>query len=470
MTDTIDFDDPVNSLPKITNNIIEEAFGRSPAQFISRLKFFLSNPKNGVLDTNGRRWIYQDYNWWGHQLKISPRQFRRNVKKLRELNVLLVEKFGVQDDFGRLDKSVRTNYYSIDMEVFQRFMGGAESLIRPPSGRQKTSLGHSGKQKSKYDPPPDDAETFIRTYEEPQKHSLGHPESKRNTKNPPCEQHNSSLGHTDDGRNVHEDKMSHDVGQNVLMYIHRNHIDKKLINKLINKNSDFSVSVSVSMLDTWNRFVPLQRHEWSERVHHKLVWALEELFGGDVARWNTFCRKVSNSPYHRGDVVEDHAVFKFDFLKNSLCEKVLAQIAAIPEPEETLDDAERICYELAMEDIEAEADAAVKAFREAFVSEHGARKYKSWMMANKVQISCKDGIIVVRGIGHFTQDYIAKEFELFIRNYNSKDSPPENTPVKSFKHTASSEVNVKSINSPSGHSKPLGSLLNEILKKEGKSG
>jgi predicted transcriptional regulator len=86
-----------------------EKFGRPGAQLLSQLHYWLTKKETLGCNNNGVHWIYNSADAWAEQLRISPRQVQRIVKKLTDFGVLLVEKLSV-------NKYNRTNHYTIDYD------------------------------------------------------------------------------------------------------------------------------------------------------------------------------------------------------------------------------------------------------------------------------------------------------------------------------------------------------------------
>ncbi|MEI6628583.1 MAG: hypothetical protein WCN27_04190, partial [Alphaproteobacteria bacterium] len=99
----------------LSQPVLIKQFGRTDAQLLSQLHYWLT--KKGTLgcNNNGVRWVYNSADAWAEQLGISPRQVQRIVKKLTDLGVLLVEKLSV-------NKYNRTNHYTIDYDSLQTIL------------------------------------------------------------------------------------------------------------------------------------------------------------------------------------------------------------------------------------------------------------------------------------------------------------------------------------------------------------
>ena len=99
----------------LSQPVLIKQFGRTGAQFLSQLHYWLTKKETLACNNNGIHWIYNSADAWAEQLRISPRQVQRIVKKLTDLGVLLVEKLSV-------NKYNRTNHYTIDYDSLQTIL------------------------------------------------------------------------------------------------------------------------------------------------------------------------------------------------------------------------------------------------------------------------------------------------------------------------------------------------------------
>jgi len=100
---------------RVVDATLATTFGLNEATFLDRLKFWLDKGY-GILH-EGKRWIYNTYEQWAEKELpwLSRDQFKRIVKKLRDLGVLLVKRL-------RSHRWHQVNYYTIDEEALTRFM------------------------------------------------------------------------------------------------------------------------------------------------------------------------------------------------------------------------------------------------------------------------------------------------------------------------------------------------------------
>jgi len=97
---------------RVLDTSLAAALGVNEAIFLDRLKFWLSKGY-GILH-KGKRWIYNTYQQWiTKELPwLSYDQFKRMIKRLLELGVLMIEKL-------KAHEWKQTNFYTINEEVLK---------------------------------------------------------------------------------------------------------------------------------------------------------------------------------------------------------------------------------------------------------------------------------------------------------------------------------------------------------------
>lgn len=84
--------------------------GLNEAIAIQQVIFWTVETESGVVDDNGRRWIYNTYHKWQSQFPFwSVDTVKRVMTSLREKNLILVEKL-------RKSNHDHTNYYTVNWE------------------------------------------------------------------------------------------------------------------------------------------------------------------------------------------------------------------------------------------------------------------------------------------------------------------------------------------------------------------
>jgi len=101
---------------RVVDATLATTFGLNEATFLDRLKFWLDKGYGTLHE--GKRWIYNTYEQWAEKELpwLSRDQFKRIVKKLRDLGVLLVKRL-------RSHRWHQVNYYTIDEEALARLIG-----------------------------------------------------------------------------------------------------------------------------------------------------------------------------------------------------------------------------------------------------------------------------------------------------------------------------------------------------------
>ena len=102
--------------PKITHTLIAQAhlideFGRTGAQFINQLHYWLQKKNVGIIHDN-KKWIYNTAEEWAKQLRVSTRTIERHISTFLKLGVIKVEKLSSH-------KSNRTNFLTLNYEILE---------------------------------------------------------------------------------------------------------------------------------------------------------------------------------------------------------------------------------------------------------------------------------------------------------------------------------------------------------------
>ncbi len=96
--------------------VLVKNFGKSGALLLSQLHYWLTKKDSLGCDHQGNRWIYNTAEEWAGQLQLSARYIRHLFAELANLGIVKVKKL-------HKIKSVRTNYYSIDYDRLNDFIG-----------------------------------------------------------------------------------------------------------------------------------------------------------------------------------------------------------------------------------------------------------------------------------------------------------------------------------------------------------
>jgi hypothetical protein len=120
---------------RVFDTRLAAVFGLSEAIFLERLKYFISK-ECGILH-QGKRWVYNTYWQWIKQMPwLSYNQFKRMIKRLLELGVLMIEKL-------KSHEWKQTNFYSINERALEEALKKAESTVTDASVASDDSNGSS---------------------------------------------------------------------------------------------------------------------------------------------------------------------------------------------------------------------------------------------------------------------------------------------------------------------------------------
>ena len=100
-----------------------EKFGRTGAQLLSQLHYWLSKKQELGSIHNGVRWIYNSAKSWAAQICISERQIERILSRLQTLGVIQTKQLS-------RNKFDRTNHFTINYTVLERYIGS--DTLEPP--------------------------------------------------------------------------------------------------------------------------------------------------------------------------------------------------------------------------------------------------------------------------------------------------------------------------------------------------
>jgi len=243
---------------------VVKKFGRSSAQFISQLDYWLKKPKLGVWRED-RHWIFNSAEEFGNQISLSKPQTQRIIKKLRDLKILLVRKFG---------KWHRVNYYSIDYEMLQQLVGDNESSQEELPVEEKT--------------------------EEPSNEVVA------TDTNDTTLHHSDVINYIDDPQNIINNSS---YFFNKLKKITRGYISARAREgfepraSLQNgpENVDIS-SPTAEMFKIWKENLEEKAHEFLDhQTETFLLSAFRHKFGEDLNNWKFYCQKIRSSSYLMGE-------------------------------------------------------------------------------------------------------------------------------------------------------------------------
>jgi hypothetical protein len=100
----------------LSQPVLIEHFGRTGAQLLSQLHYWLSKKQDLGSMHNGVRWIYNSAKAWAAQICISERQIERVLSRLQTIGVVQTKQLS-------RNKFDRTNHFTINYAILERYIG-----------------------------------------------------------------------------------------------------------------------------------------------------------------------------------------------------------------------------------------------------------------------------------------------------------------------------------------------------------
>jgi hypothetical protein len=100
----------------LSQPVLIEHFGRTGAQLLSQLHYWLSKKQDLGSMHNGVRWIYNSAKSWAAQICISERQIERVLSRLQTIGVIQTKQLS-------RNKFDRTNHFTINYAVLEEYIG-----------------------------------------------------------------------------------------------------------------------------------------------------------------------------------------------------------------------------------------------------------------------------------------------------------------------------------------------------------
>lgn len=359
-----------NSSVLLNQPVLIEAFGRTGAQFISQLHYWIEK-QAGILH-EGMRWIYNTEKEWGKQICLSDRQIRFYVKKFQDLGILFVRKLHPK-------KSDRTNYFTINYEkLFELVDFSHQEETSSSSGRDCLFYNTKITNKDLNNKSEEDNNKII----EPQQ-----------------------VSYQVEQVSIFENISKKQEGQGVSSLTEQNLQTEQLL-----KNKNTTVQ---DMLAHWNKNFPKSEEKLSKNLGKLLMGAFIHRFENNMEKWQHYCAKIASSPYLMGEgfVLSLNWVLRFStidrILKNELGVKDIQFIPSV----QTLENQ-------ALSHIDGVGESGLcKQTRHLLLKKLGAATYVSWF--TKVRfLESEKGRVIFKADNRFVEDYITQKFgDLF---YESK--------------------------------------------------
>lgn len=278
--------------------VLVKNFGKSGALLLSQLHYWLTKKDSLGCDHQGNRWIYNTAEEWAAQLQLSARYIRHLFAELTKLGIVKVKKL-------HKIKSVRTNYYSIDYDRLNDFIGTANAENSDSHAEKITApLGTNNLMYN-------DKKTTIKDFNK----------SEAFLKNPDVvEQVNSNLANPQQtseksqvkqvknlklkSEKILEAKILAAVNATEVLQISAspptpNNLEAS-INEAVVLPGELAVKTSTvqEMLKVWNdSFAGKAETKLSKDLAAMLVAAFKSKFANNITNWQNYCEQLRSSSY-----------------------------------------------------------------------------------------------------------------------------------------------------------------------------
>lgn len=223
-------------------------FGRSGAQLLSQLHYWLSKKQSMGCKYQNTIWIYNSAEEWAGQLQLSVRHVRRLVAEFVKLGIVRVAKLNKI-------KTVRTNYYSINYEQLKSFID-REKPCSPCVSGDKMS--------------PSSCQNDMIYIQKKTSKDFNKSELPQNF---------------DREGNCRSNSKS----------------QVKLVNDL-NLKTKIKTSTAQDMLKIWNKFfIDKAEAKLSKELAPLLVAAFKNKFANNLKNWEEYCWQIKSSTYLMGE-------------------------------------------------------------------------------------------------------------------------------------------------------------------------
>lgn len=352
-----------NSTVLLSQPVLIDAFGRTGAQFISQLHYWIEK-QTGVLH-EGMRWIYNTEKEWGQQIRLSERQIRFYVKKFKDLGILFVQKLHPK-------KSDRTNYFTLNYEkLFE--------LIDFP--HQEETASSSGRD---------------------------------------CLFYNTKITNKDLNNKSEETFVQSQLVEQVIDFKNNNSEELNVVEVEISKKSHEKTSEPFEtkeksttvqdMLAHWNKSFSKSETKLSKDLSRNLMGAFIHRFEKNMEKWQYYCATIASSSYLMGEnfVLTLNWALKFSTIDRILKGELGVKEIVFKPSEENLEK-----KALAHIDGVGESDRC-KQDRRLLIKAFGAAAYISWF--TQVEFIEQEGRVVFKTNSKFVEDYVMQKFGMFLSN------------------------------------------------------
>lgn len=341
----------------LSQPILVKEFGRSKAQFLSQLHYWIS--KGQGTQHENLSWIFNTVEAWADQLQLSVRQIKRIIKELREKGVIFTKKLS-------LHKSNQTNYYSINYERLKHLSNQKKTNENVKNHRQSPRHTHSDMMtpsKGQNDP------LVIQRI------------TNKDYDKSEFEGMMESQGKGEGGAFL--DPVNQDQNNN--------------LTKIKNTTSQ-------DMVRIWNKVVCKSPTSLTKELAPLLVAAFKQKFNACLNKWEHYCQTLTSSEYMMGKTFDLNLKWA---LKFATIERVRAGGFGVKEIACKVDEHE--AYDQALKHIErCHEESTCQEIRRNVLQAFGAVKYNTWFQ--KVRLEERAGEVIVVPPSAFVAHYIEKEF------------------------------------------------------------
>ena len=337
-------------------HLVDE-FGRTGAQFISQIHYWLQK-KNVGITHDDKKWIYNTAEEWGEQLRVSSRTIRNYIKLLLNKKIIEIKKLSKH-------KSNRTNYITLNYKALEGF--------RPENKKEKTSQPIGKKfpmviQKNTYKDINNKSDKIV-------SHSL---------KTKQAEQV------------LYKNIKNNRVGDNE---------EVSSISKTPDQISVKKTTVQ-DMLVLWNNSFPSSLTRMSKDLAPLLLSAFKQKCDGNMKRWENYLQRLQSSSYITSEEFKLTLSWALKFKTMDRIFKGELGAKDIPVQLDTKTEESR-----ALDHIQtstATEEASCGNIRSLILQKLGANTYNAWF--TKVKFVEVFGEIKMKADNKFIEDYILQHF------------------------------------------------------------
>ena len=226
-------------------HLIDE-FGRTGAQFINQIHYWLKKKNVGVIH-NDKKWIYNTAEEWAKQLRVSTRTIRTYINIFLNKQIIEVKKLSKH-------KSNRTNYITLNYEALsEKLSDNKKEKTSQPLGKKCPMVIQK-----------------ITNKEINKSEILNSKEFQKNE--------NASIS-------------SNQVEQ----------VKNDLKTLEEQNNKPLKLNTAKDMIDLWNHFFPKSHSKLTSDLSRNLVAAFKYKFKYDMDLWKHYLKRIESSTYLMGE-------------------------------------------------------------------------------------------------------------------------------------------------------------------------